>query len=158
MAEFKQITIEKLIPDDAKSLSELLSSADPEYSRYFIPFKYDKKTIEKILIRMVKDQYFGLYVGDLLAGFYMLRGFDQGYEIPSYGVWIGPNFSGLGLATLTLHHAFVWCRANGIATLMLKVHPDNTVAKRLYEAEGFRATSTDPGNQNIIYYRTFGSK
>lgn len=158
MAEFKQITIKKLIPDDAQSLSELLNSADPEYSRYFIPFKYDKETIDNILSRTVKDQYFGLYVDNSLAGFYMLRGFDQGYDIPSYGVWIGPNFSGLGLATLTLHHAFAWCRANGIAKLMLKVHPGNVVAKSLYEAVEFIETGTDSGNQNIIYHRTFGLK
>ena len=28
----------------------------------------------------------------------MLRGFDEGFEVPSYGVWISKKFSDMGLA------------------------------------------------------------
>jgi len=151
--DFRHITIEKLGPAKAEELSTLLLAADKEYSRHFIPFEFDRETIETILGQARKDQYFGVYLSGSLAGFYMLRGFDQGYEIPSYGVWIGPGSSGLGLASLTLHHALSFCRANGIKKLMLKVHPENIVAKGIYERNGFNAQGVDDKNNNIIYYK-----
>jgi RimJ/RimL family protein N-acetyltransferase len=151
--EFKQIKLKKLGLSDASNLSKMLNAAGKEYSRYFIPFGFDQSSIENILIKADKDQYYGIYVSDQLAGFYMLRGFDQGYEIPSYGVWVAPKYSGLGLASLTMQHAVSLCRINGIKKLMLKVHPENTVAKTIYEKNGFNATGVDPRNSNIIYHR-----
>jgi len=83
----------------------------------------------------------------------MLRGFDAGYEIPSYGVWVSSKFSNNGLSRLTLYHAFAFCKLNGIKTLMLKVHPENKVAKEMYESMGFKKTGFDESNDNFIYYK-----
>lgn len=153
MDKHRDIAIRKLKPENAEELSRLLQSAGPEYSRYFIPFKFDRQTIEGILASARRDRYFAVCIGGELAGFYMLRGFDQGYEVPSYGVWIGPAYSGMGLASLTLQHAFCFCRANGIKRLMLKVHPDNAKAKKIYERNGFTETGIDAGNNNLIFHR-----
>ena len=81
----------------------------------------------------------------------MLRGFDTGYLVPAYGVWIAPNYSNFGLAKLTLAHTYCICKANNISQLMLKVHPENVIAKRLYEKAGFQKTSFDnkTGTTNI---------
>jgi RimJ/RimL family protein N-acetyltransferase len=85
----------------------------------------------------------------------MLRGFDEGYEIPSYGVWISSKFSNRGLSALTLHHAFAFCKLNGIKILLLKVHPENVVAKKLYESLGFVKIGVDERNGNFIYHKKF---
>ena len=119
-------------------LAKKLSEESKEYLKYFIPFAdYSKNYIENILSKRKRDKYFGLFYNDELAGFYMLRGFDEGYDIPSYGVWISSEYQNKGLSTLTLYHAFSFCKLNKIKTLMLKVHPDNLVAKALYEKLGF---------------------
>ncbi|MDO9069263.1 MAG: GNAT family N-acetyltransferase [Deltaproteobacteria bacterium] len=153
MDKHKDIFIRKLGPENAEELSLLLQSADPGYSRYFIPFKFDRQTIAGILASARQDRYFAVFISEELAGFYMLRGFDQGYEVPSYGVWIVPAYSGMGLASFTLQHAFCFCRANSIKRLMLKVHPDNTMAKKIYERNGFKETGIDAGNNNLIFHR-----
>ena len=36
---------------------------------------------------------------------------------------------------------------------MFKVHPDNTIAKVLYERFGFQQAGIDPKNNNLIYYK-----
>ena len=38
----------------------------------------------------------------------MLRGFDEGYEIPSYGVWISSKYANKGLAKLTLQYSIIY--------------------------------------------------
>lgn len=145
----------KILPlSDAENLSNLLSASDNNYSQHFIPFAFDLNTINKILDKLTDDKFFGVYVDEILVGFYMLRGFDEGYEIPSYGVWISEKYSGLGLSKLTLQHAITFCKANNIKKIMLKVHPDNTIAKNIYEKFGFIENGVDEKNSNLIYYKT----
>ena len=66
------------------------------------------------------------------------------------GVFIGHEYRGLGLATLTLAHAEAYCRLNRIGRLLLKVHPSNGRAKRLYEKSGFHFLRSDPDNGNLV--------
>jgi RimJ/RimL family protein N-acetyltransferase len=152
-----EIEIHKLTKDDATSLSILLRSADKEYSKYFTPFSFDIESINNILNKAIKNVYFGIYVETDLAGFYMLRGFDEGFETPSYGVWISPDFSRIGLAALTLRHCIAVCKLNGIKKVMLKVHPDNLAAKLLYEGWGFVQTGVDHKNRHLIYHKLIGT-
>ena len=138
---------------EAESLSKLLSASDKNYSQHFIPFAFDLNTIKEILDKLTNDKFFGIYVDEILVGFYMMRGFDEGFKIPSYGVWISEKYSGLGLSKLTLQHAIAFCKVNNIKKIMLKVHPDNTIAKNIYEKFGFIENGVDEKNSNLIYYK-----
>ncbi len=148
------LEIKKLTRNQADSLTELLQSSEKEYTQYFIPFSFDFETILKILSNAVNDQYYGIYIETKLVGFYMLRGLDDGYEIPSYGVWIAKEFSSNGLSKLTLQHAISFCKINRIKKLMLKVHPENFKAKKVYEDFGFTQVGIDPKIGHIIYNKT----
>ena len=150
---FQDLTIKKLDSDSAHELFQLLQKENPEYSRYFVPFDFDLETIKQKLNNLKADTFWGIFVADKIEGFYMLRGFDEGYEIPSYGVWISKNFTGKGFAKLTVQHAISYCRVNHIKKLMLKVHPDNLVAKKIYEEFGFQQSGIDPKNNNLIYHK-----
>lgn len=147
------LEIKRLNINHAKELANLLQSSDKEYSKYFIPFTFDLETISEILSKAIKDQIYGIYVEDNLAGFYMLRGFDEGYSIPAYGVWISEKYSNKGLSTFTLQHAISFCKLNSIKKLMLKVHPDNLAAKHIYEKYGFKQTGVDPKILHLIYHK-----
>ena len=148
---FDDLIIKKLNSENAEELSGLLKGEDKEYSKYFIPFDFDFQTILHILVNLQKDSFWGIYTGDKLVGFYMLRGFDKGYDVPSYGVWISKIFAGNGLSKLTLQHAISYCRINHIKEIMLKVHPENFIAKKIYEDFGFMRQGIDPKNNHIIY-------
>ena len=148
------LEIKELTPDHSLTLSKRLSSESKEYLIHFIPFAdYSEEFIKKILSEKKLDKYFGLFINDDLIGFYMLRGFNDGYEIPSYGVWISSQYANRGLSTFTLYHAFSFCRLNQIKTLMLKVHPDNIIAKHLYEKLGFVKVGLDEKIGHFIYHK-----
>ncbi len=150
---FKNIKINEIDSGFAKTISQLLSNSDKNYTKYFIPFSFDVATIREILSTINKDKFFGILVDNDLVGFYMLRGFDAGYETPSYGVWISERFAGYGLSKLTLQHAITYCKINSIKKLMLKVHPENIMAKNIYESFGFIQKGIDDKNNNLIYYK-----
>jgi RimJ/RimL family protein N-acetyltransferase len=148
-----QLEIKILSIKNAEELTELLQSSDQEYTKYFIPFKYDLTTISNILKNIIKDEFYGIYFNDVLIGFYMLRGFDAGYEIPSYGVWISKDYSSKGISKFTLQHAISVCKLNNINKIMLKVHPDNLTAKKIYEDFGFVNEGIDNKIGHLIYFK-----
>jgi len=150
----KSIEIKQIGLEHASTLAKALANEKSDYLKYFTPFEFSLQSITNIFTQMVKDKFFGIFVNEIIVGFYMLRGLDEGYETPSYGVWISSKFSGNGLSKLTLYHAFSFCRINRISKLMLKVHPDNTTAKKLYESLGFEPTGFDKKNGNYIYHKS----
>jgi ribosomal-protein-alanine N-acetyltransferase len=156
--EVHDVNFKRLRIGDALKLSAMLVEAPAAYSRYFIPFVFDAESVRSVLRKAKKDIYFAIKVNGDWAGFYMLRGFDQGYRIPAYGVWIRPKYENCGLAALTLAHAFAICKLNGIGQVLLKVHPKNVKAVKLYEKTGFIRTGSDPRNSNFIYQKSFTVK
>ena len=154
MISIKSVEIKELTPDNASIFSKKLSEESEDYLKHFIPFaEYSEDYVKKILTEKKNDKYFGLFLRDEIIGFYMLRGFDSGYEIPSYGVWIYSIYANKGLSKLTLYHAFSVCKLNNIETLMLKVHPENTIAKKLYEKFGFVEVGIDEKIGHLIYHK-----
>jgi ribosomal protein S18 acetylase RimI-like enzyme len=81
--------------------------------------------------------YFAAVLDGHLAGYGMLRGWDEGYAIPSFGVAVGIRFRGTGIGRGLLRYAISRARRRGAASMILKVHPENANAKHLYESEGF---------------------
>lgn len=154
MDNIRSIEIKELKLGDIANLVKQLSEDSYEYLKYFTAFEIDVEVFQALLSRSVKDKFFGIFSGDEVLGFYMLRGFDEGYEIPSYGVVISSKFSNKGLSRLTMLHAFSICKLNKIKKLMLKVRPENKYAKKLYESLGFERTGFDEKNGNYIYHKT----
>lgn len=149
------LEIKELMTEHASIFSKRLTEESEEYLKHFIPFaEYSEAYLNKILSEKRLDKYFGLFLNKELVGFYMLRGFDKGHEIPSYGVWISSKYANMGLSTLTLYHAFSFCKINKIKTLMLKVHPENITAKNLYEKHGFKQTGIDERIKHLIYHKS----
>ncbi len=146
------LTTRSLERDDAPELSRMLQSQSPIYVRFFTPFSFDEVTLRRLLSERDRDMWMGFYWQKELVGFFMLRGWDEGYEAPAYGVLIAEPFSGYGLTTLSLTMAKTICRLRGAPRIMLKVHPGNFSAKSLFERAKFIQTGIDPGSGNLIYH------
>jgi GNAT superfamily N-acetyltransferase len=152
----QRIFIRSFAAGDPARIAQLLRDTSPDYVRFYRPFEFSAEMIERIVWRSAKDQWFMVEIERdsvlLPAGFYTLRGLDEGFADPMYGVFIAEEFSGRGLARLTLAHAEAMCRLNGWPNLLLKVDPANARAFALYEAGGFRFLRPDPatGNQVLI--------
>ena len=154
MSQASEIRFRKLTREDAAALSELLTPASAEYSAHFHPFDFDVSSLEKVLEKALCDQFIGLEIvreGKAeLAGFYMLRGIDEGFANPMYGVFIASKYSARGLGGLSLAHAEAVCKLSGREQLLLKVHPKNSNAKALYERRGFSFIRVDQENKNLV--------
>ena len=146
---FKILSLEA---KDAPQLSAMLQAQSPAYMRFFTPFSFDPATINAILARRHQDLFMGIYWQDDLAGFFMLRGWDEGYEAPSYGVLIDERYSGYGLARLSLKMVKSICQLRHSPRIMLKVHPENVAARTLFEEARFTPTGVDAANGYLIYH------
>lgn len=153
------IGIRPLVPADADQLSRLLMADPPEYTRHFHPFAFTEAIIQEQITGAGLDQFFAIELrvtgGNCseLIGFYMLRGLDEGYNDPMYGVYISAAFSGLGIGHLTLQHAECYCRTCGLQAILLKVHPDNVRARRLYETLGYHYLRDDSSIGNLVLFK-----
>jgi GNAT superfamily N-acetyltransferase len=147
------VEIRSLHAAHASDIYNLILHTDPKYYQYFTAFKANLEDIEGFLTRKIKDQYLGFFIGDVLVGFFMLRGLDEGYKIPSYGVFISEKYQSFGLGRLSVIYAFSFCKMNHIEKLMLKVHPLNVYALKIYREFGFVEKGMDASNNNLIFYK-----
>lgn len=156
MSSFTDVlTVRTLNLEDAPDLSTLLLAQTPAYVRFFTPFNFDPHSVANLLAEQGADVYMGMYWQDRLIGFFMLRGWNSGYEIPSYGVLIDEKYSGYGLTRLSLKLAKSICKLRRVPRIMLKVNADNLIAKRLFEEAGFTQTGVDAQTRNLIYHFDF---
>jgi RimJ/RimL family protein N-acetyltransferase len=132
--------IRELTANDAPELARLLASQRPEYLAHFHPFDFEEPSIRRTLEAARKDRFWVFMVESQLAGFFMLRGFDQGYARPSFGVFVAEQFQSRGIARAALAHSIRWCEENGVERLMLKVSAENPVARRVYLEAGFQVS------------------
>jgi len=145
------MTISKISVEDCDDLSRLILSDPLEYRRFFTPFSFQTDDLVKRIKNTDKDRYWGIWFEKELIGFFMLRGFDEGFECPAYGVYISKRFANHGLSKLAIQFAFTWCQLNQTPSLMLKVHPENSYARKTYEKVGFILISKSPDGGDDIF-------
>ena len=147
----KSLSIRSLEAADSAALSAFMGAQPPEYSRFFYAFDPDESAIAKTLASSERDVYTGVFWQGNLVGVFMLRGWDAGYQIPSFGVLVDEKYRGGAFLRLTLDAAKLICRLSGTRTMMAKVHPDNATQRTITRL-GFRQTGVEESTGNIIYH------
>jgi ribosomal-protein-alanine N-acetyltransferase len=77
------------------------------------------------------------YSGEVV-GYGMLRGWDEGYSMPSLGIYIARPHRGTGASRVLMNYLQFAARLKGAKAVRLKVHEDNERAYRLYTSLGYR--------------------
>src|SRR5260370_41505168 len=95
------LTIRSLTLDDAPGLAQFLSSQPAGHLEFFHPFAFDPDTIARLLTERRRDCWMGVWDSARLIAFFMLRGFDEGYETPRYGAVVDAGSRGFGIGRLT---------------------------------------------------------
>lgn len=134
------LRIRLLRSHDAGPLGDLfVELADDPDSVHFHPHPFTRGEARRIAEQTGnrRDLYFAAFLDARLVGYGMLRGWDEGYEIPSFGVAVRLGHRGLGIGRRLLRHAVALARRRGAHRMILKVHPENESARRLYASEGF---------------------
>lgn len=147
----KSFSIRPLEPTDAAAISAFMRSQSAEYLRFFYAFGADESAIAEMLSAAETDVYSGVFWQGNLAGIFMLRGWDAGYDVPSFGVLIDEKYRGGAFMRLTLDVAKLICRLSGAKRLMAKIHPDN-VSPRGARRLGLHQTGVEESTGNIIYH------
>lgn len=145
------LSIRPLEVRDAASVSGFMQAQPPEYARFFYAFGSDEGQIKEILSAYERDVYSGVFWRSNLVGVFMLRGWDDGYEVPSFGVLIDEKYRGGAFMRLTLDAAKLISRLAGAKRLMAKIHPDN-VSPRGASRLGLTQTGVEESTGNIIYH------
>ncbi len=132
------------------ALSEfLLSLAQGEDDAFFHPHATDVETIRKIIADKSRDEYLLLIAGGKVYGYGLLRGWDEGYEIPSLGLAIHASVRGAGFGRAFMHYLHATARHKGAERIRLRVHKNNTQAIRLYRSLDYELAQ-DGGQPNYL--------
>jgi len=73
----------------------------------------------------------------------MLRGWDEGFEIPSFGILIDHHYRGLGLGKQIAEFGISEARDLGCPGIRLSVYASNVQAVKLYLSLGYRETTRE---------------
>jgi ribosomal protein S18 acetylase RimI-like enzyme len=117
--------------------------------KMFHPHPFTKDYISKIVNS--KDMYFLMLINGDVAGYGLLRGWDEGFEIPSLGIYIVKSFRGRGLAVQLMHHMHLAASLHKASSVRLKVYKTNQSAVKLYTSLGYVLQEYDR-------YQLIGSK
>ena len=151
------IHMRRLAAADAEKLGEFFERNNrPEQTRFFRPFPLTRAQAACLLRPESKDLFFALEENGEFAGFSMLRGFDEGYSIPSFGILIDERRQGKGLGRLLTEWTIQWGDQAGFEKIRLTVSAQNQKALGLYQQLGFRETGRDAqanGEERLIMHR-----
>ena len=77
-------------------------------------------------------------VRDCIIGFCMLRGWEEGYAIPTLGILVHNQHQRCGIGTEMVRFAICEARRLKCSQLKLSVHKSNKLAVELYLKLGFK--------------------
>jgi ribosomal-protein-alanine N-acetyltransferase len=127
-----------LKPEDEASLRELfLRNSTPETVRYFHPFPLTAETAHLLATHQGKDRYYVALRSGAVAALSMLRGWDEGYVVPSFGILVDHEWRGRGLGSAMTDFTVGQARKLGATRIRLSVHASHEHALRLYSTRGF---------------------
>jgi len=104
---------------------------------YFSPHSTDETSIEQLFSSGGRDLYYLLVEEGKVLGYGMLRGWDEGYDIPSLGLAIRSSARGEGLGKLFMGFLHASALRRGACKVRLRVHRENNKAVSLYKSLGY---------------------
>jgi perosamine synthetase len=141
--------IRRLAPADAPALAKLFEelAGDEDAGRNFHPHALDAATAEEIAGYSGRDLYLASFADSRIVGYAMVRGWDEGFDIPSFGVAVAAAERDSGVGSELLAECIKLARERGAETLMLKVHAENERALSWYRAAGFEVVGETEDGQ-----------
>lgn len=133
------LLIEPLQPADGAGLADFFQvlAADAETCQFFHPHPLTAEMAEDLTLGSRRDRfYLARYQGHIM-GYSLLRGWDEGFDVPSFGGCTHPELRNAGVGHALLAHGIAAARASGAGRLRLTVHRDNWRAVHLYCKFGF---------------------
>lgn len=137
-----QIFLKEITLEDKEVLEKFfIRNNRPEIITKFNPFPLDSDTVKKICQDFHKDKYLLAIEGSDVVGFSMLRGWDEGFDVPSFGMFVDYERQGKGLGRIILDLTLEYAKKLGCSKVRLSVYESNKNAYDLYKHFGFEEIS-----------------
>lgn len=147
----KNYTIRNLKLYDVVNLFNLFRAISEEDKKFFNSHSFDYADAVRVctLSETSLDKYYVITDEiDIIVGYGMLRGWNEGYKIPMLGIYISPSVRGEGLAKKLILYMLNKATSTRVR---LKVSVDNIIALSLYKKVGFKELVT-LGNFTLMEY------
>jgi ribosomal-protein-alanine N-acetyltransferase len=146
MSDFTHLEFRRLAPALRPGLIALFDElADRGDERWFHPHPLTAGEAARLCAYEGRDLYYAAVAGESVLAYGLLRGWDEGYAVPSLGIAVHPEARGHGLARAFMGFLHAAASLRGAKRVRLKVYPDNAAARRLYERLGYRLEPADDG-------------
>lgn len=131
-------TCQAIRPEHARALAGFFERLRAhEIDKFFHPHPLTADEAPKRAAYQGLDFYCVLMQGSAIVGYGMLRGWDEGYKVPSLGIVVDPSVQGRGYGRLLMEFLHETARQRGADRVRLKVYPDNIRAVALYRSLGY---------------------
>lgn len=115
-----------------------------EITKRFRPFPLTPEMAHFICKEPKKDRYYVAYYEGKLVGLGMLRGWDEGYDIPAFGTFIDYRHHAKRFGITILDHAIADARRLGSPAIRISGHASNAVVVHYCESRGWTMLSKEP--------------
>lgn len=137
-------------PAHRRALGDLFTALlDQGDHQFFHPHPFTAEEAMRIVTHPGRDLYLLALRGDKALAYGLLRGWDEGYAVPSLGIALHPDARGTGLSRAFMGFMHAAARLRGAPRVRLKVYPDNVPARRLYESLGYVFTDRASDGQLV---------
>jgi ribosomal protein S18 acetylase RimI-like enzyme len=133
-----ELLIEAVEPRHTRLLCELFEgNARTSVADTFDPFPLSAEQATRIAREPRKDLYYIAVARGQPIAMAMLRGFDEGYEIPSFGIFVDRHHQGEGIGRLLTERTIAEAQRIGCEAVRLSVYAGNPMAVGMYHSLGF---------------------
>lgn len=141
------LAFRELSDADEDALARFLVRNDvPAVTASFTPFPMTAATAATLLSERREDRYYGAFARPAeIVALSMLRGWDEGFVVPSFGIAVDARWHGRGVGTRMTAWTVEQARAVGAPSVRLTVYDDNPTAQRIYARLGFAELERRPG-------------
>ena len=143
------LEIRLLSPEWEHALARFFSGLRGPAEAHFHPHPFTDETAKQLAHYRGEDLYYVLVDGGTVLAYGMLRGWDEGYEIPSLGIAVDSHHRGRGFGELLMHFLHSAARMKGAEKIRLKVYKDNLSACDLYRKLGYQLEENGPEEQLV---------
>lgn len=134
-------------------LADLAANGD---DAFFHPHGGDQATLRSLANDPGRDVHLLMvHLGDVVA-YGLLRGWNEGFEVPSLGIAVHPSSRRHGVGRLMMEHLETIARLRGATVIRLRVRSDNHDARRVYEHRGYSFTASKESSGLLVGLKDLG--
>jgi ribosomal-protein-alanine N-acetyltransferase len=155
-----RVSFREIVPEDSAALARFMEENNvPAVVRTFNPFPMTAETARRIACAPRLDRYYGAFLDGRVVALSMLRGWDEGYSVPSFGIMVDHRLHGMGIGARVLDDTIGEAVRLGCRRVRLSVFAGNRRAVGLYLSRGFveesreRVLLAGEADERIIMYK-----